>query len=66
MILVPQRSMIALLNLLGDRVEVSAPLLQNATLFTIEPLLKRQRASRVLFAPLRIMSDTRKSRNRCR
>lgn len=36
MILVPQRSMIALLNLLGDRVEVSAPLLQNATLFTID------------------------------
>ena len=35
MILVPQRSMIALLNLLGDRVEVSAPLLQHATLFTL-------------------------------
>ena len=36
MILVPQRYIIALLNLLGDRVQVDAPLLQHATLFTID------------------------------
>jgi len=35
MILVPQRYMMALLNLLGDRVQVDAPLLQHATLFTL-------------------------------
>jgi hypothetical protein len=35
MILVPQRYMIALLNLMGDRVQVDAPLLQHATLFTL-------------------------------
>jgi len=36
MVLVPQRSMMALLNLLGDRVQVDAPLLQHATLFTVD------------------------------
>jgi hypothetical protein len=36
MILVPQRYMMALLNLLGDRVQVDAPLLQHATLFTVD------------------------------
>jgi hypothetical protein len=35
MILVPQRYMMALLNLLGDRVQVDAPLLHNTTLFTV-------------------------------
>jgi hypothetical protein len=35
MILVPQRYMMALLNLLGDRVQVDAPLLQHATLFAL-------------------------------
>jgi hypothetical protein len=35
MILVPQRYMMALLNLLGDRVQVDAPLLHNTTLFTL-------------------------------
>jgi hypothetical protein len=35
MILVPQRYMMALLNLLDDRVQVDAPLLQHATLFTL-------------------------------
>jgi len=35
MILVPQRYMMALLNLMGDRVQVDAPLLQHATLFTL-------------------------------
>jgi hypothetical protein len=35
MILVPQRYMMALLNLLGDRVQVDTPLLQHATLFTL-------------------------------
>ena len=36
MVLVPQRYMMALLNLLGDRVQVDAPLLQHATLFTVD------------------------------
>jgi hypothetical protein len=36
MILVPQRYMMALLNLLGDRVQVDAPLLHHATLFTVD------------------------------
>jgi hypothetical protein len=36
MILVPQRCMIALLNLLGDRVQVDTPLLHNTTLFTVD------------------------------
>jgi hypothetical protein len=35
MILVPQRYMMALLNLMGDRVQVDAPLLHNTTLFTV-------------------------------
>jgi len=35
MILVPQRYTMALLNLMGDRVQVDAPLLQHATLFTL-------------------------------
>lgn len=35
MILVPQRYLMALLNLMGDRVQVDAPLLQHATLFTL-------------------------------
>jgi hypothetical protein len=35
MILVPQRYMMALLNLLGDRVQVDTPLLHNTTLFTL-------------------------------
>jgi hypothetical protein len=35
MILVPQRYMMALLNLLGERVQVDAPLLHNTTLFTV-------------------------------
>jgi len=35
MTLVPQRYIMALLNLLGDRVQVDAPLLQHATLFTL-------------------------------
>jgi hypothetical protein len=36
MILVPQRYMMALLNLLGDRVQVDTPLLHNTTLFTVD------------------------------
>jgi hypothetical protein len=36
MVLVSQRYMMALLNLLGDRVQVDAPLLLHATLFTID------------------------------
>ena len=36
MILVLQRYMMALLNLLGDRVQVDAPLLHNTTLFTVD------------------------------
>ena len=36
MILVPQRYMMALLNLMGDRVQVDAPLLHNTTLFTVD------------------------------
>lgn len=35
MILVPQRYMMALLNLMDDRVQVDAPLLHNTTLFTL-------------------------------
>ena len=35
MILVPQRYMMALLNLMDDRVQVDAPLLHNTTLFTV-------------------------------
>ena len=36
MILVPQRYMIALLNLLGERVQVDTPLLHSTTLFTVD------------------------------
>jgi hypothetical protein len=36
MILVPQRYMMALLNLMDDRVQVDAPLLHNTTLFTVD------------------------------